>query len=341
MMIPYIDGDIIVTQDNLIFYTFGYSHPPSRVIAYLKYIPKEFKTLFPFDFLNTVWNMEGLKLVRPKALYSPKNFQIILRVFSENFPNYLYTCPLVGTKLVAIPLKSIKKVYNPQETLKKLVKQSSLRPLEKLAIKLINVLSRKSNVPLECFGIHGSIALGIHSHFSDIDISVYGAKNFLLVKHGVEELVQHGLISYLFEDKADIFRRNKGKFERKKFVFNAIRKSDEIHEKYGQCNYQRVKRVHFWCTISEDSESNFKPAIYGITGYKPLNRDSKLENAKLPVELISMIGRYRGIAKKNQTVDVAGMLEKIRNMEDDTTNYRVVVGSHGATEEEHLWPVVH
>lgn len=338
-MIPYKDGDIIVTQDNLVFYTFGYSHPPNRVIAYLKYIPKDFKTLFPFNFLNTVWNMEGLKLVRPKDLYSPNNFQIILRVFSENFPNYLYSCPFADTKLIAIPLDKIKNVYNPQETLKKLFKKINLSSLEELAIKLIKVLSRKSNVPLKCFGIHGSIAMGIHSHFSDIDISVYGATNFLQVKHGVEKLVQHGFVTYLFEDKADVFRRNKGRFERKKFVFNAVRKNDEIHEKYGEYYYQSIKRIDFRCTISDDLESNFKPATYGIIGYKPLNSDSKLENAKLPIRLTSMIGRYRGIAKKNQNVRAAGTLEKIRTAENDATSYRVVVGSHRATEEEYLWPV--
>lgn len=38
-MKSYLDGDIIVTKENFIFYTFRYEHPSDKVFTYLKYIP--------------------------------------------------------------------------------------------------------------------------------------------------------------------------------------------------------------------------------------------------------------------------------------------------------------
>jgi len=333
------DGDIIVTTENLVFYTFGYVHPKDRAIAYLKYIPKNFELLFPLNFQKTEWEMEGQKLIRPKELYTPENFRRILKVFYDHFQSYLYSCPYIGKTLIAVPIKSIKKIYSPQESLKKLLQERRWDSLESLAVTLIKLLSEVSSVPLEDFGIHGSIAMGMHSQFSDIDVAVYGANNFLQVKGGVEELAQHGLVQYLFEDRADEFRRNKGRFEGTKFVFNVVRKAGEIHEKYGQYRYQALRRLSFMCRISEDWESNFKPAIYGIIGYEPLEAYSELNSGEEPVELVSMIGRYRGIVRENQVVKAVGMLERVMNTENDSIKHRVVVGSIGASGEEYLWPV--
>lgn len=36
------DGDIIVSDDNFIFYTFGYEHPENSIIVFLKYVPEGF-----------------------------------------------------------------------------------------------------------------------------------------------------------------------------------------------------------------------------------------------------------------------------------------------------------
>lgn len=333
------DGDIMVTTENLVFYTFGYVHPKDIVITYLKYVSKKFRPLFPLDFQKTEWEIEGQKLIRPKELYTPENFRRILEAFHDHFPSYLYSCPYIGKTLMAVPIKSVKKIYRPQESLQRLLQGRRLDSLESLAIKLIKLLSEASSVPLEDFGIHGSIAMNMHSQFSDIDVAVYGANNFLQVRSEVEGLVKRGWARHLFEDKIDELRRNKGRFEGTKFVFNAVRKVDEINEKYGQYRYQALRRLSFMCRISEDWESHFKPAIYGITGYKPLGADSELNSGEEPVELVSMIGRYRGITRKNQVVKAVGMLERVTNTENSSVKHRIVVGSIGANEEEYLWPV--
>lgn len=156
---------------------------------------------------------------------------------------------------------------------------------------------------------------------------------------GVSRLVREGVVQYLFEDESDRLRRNKGLFEGKKYVFNAIRKIEEIEEKYGQYRYHALKPLRFRAKIFDDRESNFKPAVYKITDYQPLDGASKLPRGSEPVELVSMIGRYRGIARKDQVLEVAGIHEEVTSVERGSVKYRVVVGSASIEREEYLWPV--
>jgi predicted nucleotidyltransferase len=189
------------------------------------------------------------------------------------------------------------------------------------------------------FGIHGSLALGIHSHFSDIDLSVYGGTQYREVHRSITSLVQQGQLEYLFEDETDALRLNKGLYQGKKFVINAIRSTEELTESYGQYRYQAIQPLHFKATILNDSESIFKPAKYHITHYTPINVASHLSPQKTPETVISMMGRYRNIVGKGHQIEAKGNLEKVITQNNDTISYRVVVGSASIGVEEYLWPL--
>jgi predicted nucleotidyltransferase len=333
------DGDIFVTNEGFIFYTFGYIHPPMRVIAYLKYIPKELSTLFPLSYHPTEWKNGAQALVRPTKLYSPINFHLISNVFKNHFSQFLYNCPYHGKTLVAIPLSSIQYNTTPQQSLATLTHQESLDPLQKLALELIQLLSTHSRISLAHFGIHGSLALGIHSDFSDIDLSIYGRLQFRKVRQSIAGLVRQRHLKYLFEDETDTLRLNKGLYKGKKFVINAIRTREEVTETYGQYRYQAIRPLHFKATVLNDSESIFKPAKYHITHYTPLDPASHLPPQKTPDTVISMIGRYRNIAGRGSQIEVKGTLEKVITQSNGTISYRVVVGSASIEIEEYLWPL--
>jgi len=60
-----MDGDTFVTTEGFIFNVFGYEHPNNRVIAFLKYIPADFKTLFNVRYSPKNWEFSW-GMTRPK-----------------------------------------------------------------------------------------------------------------------------------------------------------------------------------------------------------------------------------------------------------------------------------
>ena len=58
------DGDAIATIHGLIFYVFGYEHPPDRYHGFLKYVPETLASSFNLEWLPFTWNRKGTVLVR-------------------------------------------------------------------------------------------------------------------------------------------------------------------------------------------------------------------------------------------------------------------------------------
>jgi hypothetical protein len=330
------DGDTLVTKDNFIFYVFGYEHPKERVFSFLKYIPSDLASHFPLRFLKKRWALGKVKLLRPEKLYTAKNLQQLLETFRNHFPHYAYFCPFRGKEVISVPLKSIKRVYVPSQCPQILAKRKRKDRLQKLALELVTRLSNESNVPLEDFGIHGSIALNMHSMKSDIDLVIYGSHNFRNLEKTIERLVEEGAFTYVFTKKIDRMRRHRVRYKNKVFVYTATRKTNEITFKYGESKYSPVKPVMFRCQVVNDNEAMFRPAIYQITGYQPLNPTSKLSKNEKISNVVSMIGCYRNVAQRGGEISVSGMLELVENVETGDFSHQVVVGT-GTREDEYVW----
>lgn len=333
-----MDGDMFITKEGFTFNVFGYEHPEKRVFAFLKYIPSDFKKFFKIDFLEREWKIGKMKLYRAEKLYTTQNYQSLLETLRKNFPGYVYFCPFREKDIISAPLSSIKKFYVPRECVKRIGKLKRKDSLQKLALEFINLLSSESNVPIEDFGIHGSIALNMHTQQSDIDIVVYGSKNFRSLENTVQKLVKVGILSYVFNNRLDVARKYKGRFRGKIFMYNAVRKPEEVNSKYGLYKFKPLKPVSFSCTVEDDSEAMFRPALYKIKDYRPLNELSELPREKTPEAVVSMIGCYRNVAKKGDKIEVSGMLERVENVETGKTHFQVVVGT-GICEEEYIWPI--
>jgi len=332
------DGDTFVTKEGFVFYVFGYEHPESRVLSFLKYIPSQLKPHFPIRFLTQKWKLGNVELARSEKLYTAKNYQKLLETFRSIFPQYIYFCPYRGKEVISVPLENIEKVYVPKECLQKLFEKKRKDPLQKLALELISILSTESKVLLEDFGIHGSIALNMHTAKSDIDLVAYGSQNFRNLEKAIDKLVEEGKLKYIFTKKLDITRKHRGRYEDKIFVYNAVRKIDEINVQYGKCKYIPMKEVIFSCEVVDDTEAMFRPAIYQIKNYQPLNSTSKLVEDKVPTRVVSMIGYYRNAAKHREKIKVSGTLERVENVETGENTYQVVVGT-GTREDEYIWPL--
>jgi predicted nucleotidyltransferase len=327
------DGDAILTKEDFVFYTFGYLHPPDRVVSYLKYIPKKLAKEFDLELLPYEWNLRDITLVRPAKLYTPTSYGQIAQVLATSHPGYVVEDPDLNKKILAVPKESIKAVFEPSLSLSRLLdkeKKTGLDQLESAAVKLIRSVSKQTKVPLRSFGVHGSISLGMHNLQSDIDISIYGADNFAAVIRHLNALSRGGNeFSILEESIFDTLRRNRFVWEGKRVVVNATRNYDEIREGFGDLTYQATDRhLSFLSKVTDATESVFRPAIYAISQYEPLDRQSRIGEKMVPKEAVSMIGEFRGIASRGDRIKVSGSLEKVTETKTgNLDHYRVVAGS--------------
>lgn len=329
------DGDAFRTKDDFIFYTFGYEHPSDRAFAFLKYIPSRLSNLFEIDYLQTRWQLGPVSLLRPKQLYSPHNFQLFIKTFSNTFPNYVYNCPYRSKNIICPTRKSVKQLYTPRQGLKDLLKAKKLSKLQKRAIELVGFLSNASDVSIEHFGVHGSIALNMFTDQSDIDLVVYGRESFRKLEASVNRLVSQGELNHILFDGAEPSTRSHVLFRGKPFIFNAVRMAAEIVNTYGSFRYKAVSPVSFRCCITDDEDAIFRPAIYRISDYEPLNQKSQLEQNNMPKTVVAMIGLYRNIARNGDMIKVHGVLEEVEDLSSGKTNFQVVVGS-GTDENEYI-----
>lgn len=322
--------------------TFGYEHPDARVFAFLKYIPAQYKALFDVEMLTRTWkfgaNPLTSQLFRAEKLYTAKNYQTFIEAFRKTFPNYLYFDPTRGKELITAPLDAIEQVFVPQDRLVWLQNLPKPDGLQKMALNLIDLISKESGVDCCDLGIHGSIALDMHAPESDIDFVVYGTENFRLMEEAIQRLVNAAKLSYIAGNRIEAARKFQGKFQGKIFMYNATRKPGEVTTKYGDFTFTPLEPVRFIATICSDTETMYRPATYKITNYQPIDDQSELDLDKIPMQVVSNIGCYRNVARTGQQVKVAGTLEKAQNTKDGTTFYQVVVGT-ATSEEEYIWPL--
>ena len=333
-----MDGDTFVTKDGFILNTFGYEHPDDRVFAFLKYIPAQYKELFHVEMLERTWRYGENQLFRAEKLYTAKNYQSFIETFRKNFPDYLYYDQFRSKELITAPLKLIEHAYVPRECLVWLEALPKKDNLQKMALDLIHLISKESDVSLKDLGVHGSIALNMHAPESDIDFVVYGSENFRRVEDAIARLVNTAKLSYIVGNRLDAARKFQGRYQGKIFMYNATRKPEEVNVKYGMYRFIPLDPVRFQCTVSNDCETMYRPATYKISAYKPLDAESELPIDKIPVQVISNIGCYRNIARQGSEIKVAGKLERVESTTSSEVFYQVVVGT-ATSEEEYIWPV--
>lgn len=332
------DGDALLTDEGFIFNVFGYEHPEDRVFSFLKYFPLNLKDLFNVKVLERKWIYCGAELLRAEKLYTADNYKSFLETFKKNFPGYVYFCPFRGKEVISVPLRHIRKAFVPRDCLQTLLRRSDRDRLQEMAVEIITMISSASSVPIEDFGLHGSIALNMHSDKSDVDIVVYGGNNFRRVEAAIGRMAEEGLLSYVLKNRLDSARKYRVRYKDRIFMYTAVRKAEEINVRYGQYYYIPIKPVKFTCRVRDDSEAVFRPAIYEIEGYSPLSVDSDLPSEIIPRRVVSMVGCYRNVARKGDIIRVSGVLERVEDTSSGRVFHQVVVGS-AEGEDEYIWPI--
>jgi predicted nucleotidyltransferase len=324
---PLRDGDAVLTTHGFIFYVFGYEHPADQYHGFLKYVPRDSSDAFEVEWLDLGWRMEGrdIDIVRPLELYSPGNYAKMVKGFREHFPEYLYHSEQLDRWMITVPRDHIKRVFRPSERLKEIIEEGASNGLEEDALSLIHMLTETSGVSLDYFGVHGSISLGTSREESDIDLSVYGASNFRLVKKGLLEAEEAGLLSLKRGDRAERKKLNSGVYNGRDFVVNTTRLASEIDCRPR--SYRPIGPVEAECLCVRDDEAVFRPAVYGVQGCTSLDGDVNVGEVS---EVVSMIGSYRDLVARGERIRVRGFLEEAAR--GDESWLRVVVGSGRAGE---------
>jgi predicted nucleotidyltransferase len=288
--------------------------------------------------LTRTWKYGDRQLFRAEKLYTAKNYQSFIKTFRKNFPDYLYYCYLRNKELITAPLDKIERVFVPKDRLKALAALKKPDELQQMALDLIHLISAESGVGFEDLGIHGSIALNMHAPESDIDFVVYGSEDFRLVEEAIARLVNEGKLSYIISNRLDAARKFQGRYNGKIFMYNATRKPEEVKTWYGMQRFSSIDPVRFQCTVTDDTETMFRPATYKITNYNPLDAESELPLDKVPERVVSNIGCYRNVARQGSQIKVAGQLERVEALKTGEVFYQVVVGS-ATSEEEYIWTI--
>ncbi|MBL7168482.1 hypothetical protein ISS40_07380 [Candidatus Bathyarchaeota archaeon] len=322
---PLRDGDAILTTHGFVFYVFGYEHPADRYHGFLKYVPRDRSDAFEIEWLDLGWRMEGRDIIRPLELYSPESYPMMVEGFREHFPEYLYHSEQLDRWMITVPRDHIKRIFRPSERLKEIMGNGAGDSLEVDALELIQKLAETSGVSTDFFGVHGSINLGTSREESDIDLSVYGAPNFRLVKKGLLEAEEAGLLSLKRGDRAERRRLNSGAYNGRDFVVNATRLASEIDDRPR--SYRPIGPVEAECLCVRDDAAIFRPAVYGVQG---CTSPDEAENIGEVTEVVSMIGSYRDLVARGERIKVRGFLEEVAR--GDERWLRVVVGSGRAGE---------
>ena len=288
--------------------------------------------------LERTWKFGENQLFRAEKLYTAKNYQTFIEAFRKNFPDYLYFCPYRNKELITASFDRIRQIFVPKDRLVWLQNLPRRDKLQQMALDIIDLVSKESGVPTCDLGIHGSIALQMHSPESDIDFVVYGTENFRLVEEAIARLVNAGKLSYIAGNRIEAARKFQGRYQGKIFMYNATKKPEQVTEKYGAYRYVPLDPVRFQATVTDDSETMYRPSTYKISGYKPLDDQSELDLDKVPVQVVSNIGLYRNVARCGSEIKVSGKLERVESTGSSQVYYQVVVGT-ATSEEEFIWPV--
>jgi predicted nucleotidyltransferase len=321
------DRDAIITREGLIFRVFGYTHPPEAYVCDAEYAPSTlFKSSNP-----KAYRTDGEKVFY--KFYEDEGWHFV----EEKFPKYMIPYEPIGRRVVGVRLSDAASVRKPEEALKRLIEKEPKDELVKALQKVLEATALSSGLPLEDFGVFGSLLQGFyHPRFSDIDIVVYGRKNLERIREVLQELYKDkgSRFSNEFEDASSV----RGKVWRFKnispdeFVWHQRRKTiygvfhdetskraikvefepvkgwSEISNEYSQIG--RITRegwVKAYLRVMDDSEAPFMPSIYHVETVK-IVEGPRVEDMR---RVVSYLEEFRMQAWKGETVYAEGNLERV------------------------------
>ncbi len=329
-----MDRDFIQTVDDHLFCVVGYLHPSDGYTAYLKYVPSP----------DGKWGKDGQSYSRTLPFYHVSQVENTYRYIKEKYPQYLYDCPVRNITISWVPMSHVKKYYHTREKLLEIKSRGANDPLERKLLDLTTLLGEKIGIK-NSLGVTGSILTGTHNpSFSDIDLTVHGEEASRMLIGALNELKDEAdLMKPVTPEEKERWVRNRaerfplsvddmgkiaekrwnyGYFDGTYFSVHPIRTDEEISEDYGDNTYHRKKVVEGTATVTDNRDSIYLPAVYGVEGLDEVS------------EVVSFEGLYGSLFEVGDRIRFKGVLEEIRGK---NPRYRVLVGGAGSPDSYIKW----
>lgn len=321
------EGDLVETDEGLIFDVKGLVHPANRIVAFVRYFPDE----------RGKRTRNGVSFDKVYSL--PKRYALL----KDRFPQYLVYDPVFDETLCEVPVDNVKRHYEPVEKLQEMRRSQGLDSLQAKALQFAELLKGTAGISWNALGISGSITVGLHTLESDIDAVVYGSENCKRVYFALKSMFRNkhqSVKPYMQQDLKVLFDfRSKdtamgfedflrtesrkvmqGKFSGTDYFVRFVKDWSEIDENYGDVQYENLGNAKIEATVIDDSQSTFTPCTYKVENVKSLE-GLRIERI---AEITSFRGRFCEQARKGEIVVARGKVERVTRQNDE--HFRLLVG---------------
>ncbi|MEM1514609.1 MAG: nucleotidyltransferase domain-containing protein [Candidatus Bathyarchaeia archaeon] len=320
------DRDAIITPEGLIFRVLGYTHPPDGYICDIEYAPSEI-----YQSSNTkAYRSDGKRVFY--KFYGDEGWKFLL----EKYPKYMLDQRFLGRKVIGVKHEDIKEIRRPEDKLRQLIGSSLTDELIR-ALQSLLIIFEDQGLPLENFGIFGSLLHGFHNpKFSDLDIIIYGRKHLEEIRDVLNELYNQGRypLKNEFADDSPIsgkvwhFRNiNPMEFllhQRRKLIyavfhdkssgwrikaeFEPVKAWQEISNEYQEIiSTSRVGWIKAILKVINDEDGPFMPSIYYVEPVEILEGPRCDDILKV----ISYVEEFRMQCFRDEIVYAEGNLERV------------------------------
>ncbi len=323
------EGDLVENISGAIFDVKGLVHPPSRVVAFIRYFPDE----------------KGERTRSGTAYGKVYSLSKRYALLKQKYPQYLVYDSVFGETLCEVPVGEVKKRFDPVVRLQELRRQRRLDVLEHRTVQLTELLKENAGISWRALGISGSILVSLHSPSSDIDPIVYGSDNCrkaysalrgflndersLFKRYGPKDM--RALFGFRskdtemsFEDfvRTDSRKVLQGKFMGTDYFVRFVKDWDEVGEAYGDVRYRNIGCAKIEATVVEDSEAIFTPCTYVVGNVRQLGGTA----ARSVREVASFRGRFCEQARTGEEIVAQGKIEQV-SKKDGTKYHRMLIGN--------------
>lgn len=305
-MIQYQPKDFIQTQEGLVFAVVEQALENNKVLCFLRYQQGD-------DTWQKLSTQQANQLLK------------------EDYPHYLFYSSIKSAYLHAVALSDICIHYQPKHQLQLILAKQDPDTIEQDLIALCQLLVDQG-LKLSDLGVTGSLLIGAQNVNSDIDLVVYGRKQFYQLRKYIGSLLAKGKLQQLNEATwLESYQRRKC----------ALSYADYIWHEQRKYNKALIKQRKFDLSLIEPTEQPM--IIYQKQGAVVIQAQvidvqyaydypaKFILDHQSITEVLCYTATYTGQAEQGEYIEISGQLEV-----SNADKARILVGSSREAPGEYI-----